>query len=205
MAMHPELKKLFRHLLPWCLLTLILATQTACAPLLAGGVAAGAAVVHDRRDTDTVATDQKIFLAAQRIKGDHPRFREQANISVDPYNRSVLLTGQADNREVLDDFVARVQAIEGVSRIINEVQVTEQDSLWDESADVYLASRAKLALLDVDLEGFDPTRVKIVVTRNVVYLMGLVTEQEGHLATEQVRQVPDITKVVKLFEYIQPE
>ena len=53
----------------------------------------------------------------------------------------------------------------------------------------------------VDLPGFDPTRVKVVTEDAVVYLMGLVSPEEGEASAEQVRFVPGIKRVVKLFEH----
>jgi hypothetical protein len=50
--------------------------------------------------------------------------------------------------------------------------------------------------------GFDPTRVKIITEDSVVYLMGLVSPAEAEAATEVVRYVPGVQRVVKLFEYI---
>ncbi|MDX1606637.1 MAG: DNA-3-methyladenine glycosylase I, partial [Candidatus Competibacterales bacterium] len=50
--------------------------------------------------------------------------------------------------------------------------------------------------------GFDPTRVKVVTERGIVYLMGLVTTAEGNAAAEAVRQVRGVRKVVKVFEYL---
>ena len=35
----------------------------------------------------------------------------------------------------------------------------------------------------------------------VVFLMGLVSPEEGDAAAEQVRYVPGVQRVVKLFEY----
>jgi osmotically-inducible protein OsmY len=38
----------------------------------------------------------------------------------------------------------------------------------------------------------------------VVYLLGLVSSEEGDAAAEQVSFVPGIARVVKLFEYREP-
>ena len=53
------------------------------------------------------------------------------------------------------------------------------------------------------MPGFDPTRVKVLTQKGNVYLMGLVTREEGELVTEQVRNVNGVRRVVKVFEYIE--
>jgi osmotically-inducible protein OsmY len=39
----------------------------------------------------------------------------------------------------------------------------------------------------------------------VVYLMGLVTPEEGDATAEKVRRVPGVKRVVKIFEYVEPQ
>ena len=68
--------------------------------------------------------------------------------------------------------------------------------------DVYLTSRAKLALFDVDIPDFDPTRIKVVTSQGTVYLMGLATRREAQAASDKVRYVSGVKHVVKVFEYI---
>ena len=58
------------------------------------------------------------------------------------------------------------------------------------------------ALIGLKIEGFDPTRVKVLTNQGTVYLMGLVTRQEAAASVEKARFVNGVLKVVKLFEYI---
>jgi HSP20 family molecular chaperone IbpA len=53
-----------------------------------------------------------------------------------------------------------------------------------------LGSRAKLAIQSVELPGFDALRVKVVTENGVLYLMGLVTPEEGDATAEKVRRIP---------------
>jgi osmotically-inducible protein OsmY len=78
-------------------------------------------------------------------------------------------------------------------------------SLKQLTTDAYLTSRAKLAIQSVDLPGFDALRVKIVTENGVVYLMGLVTPEEADATAEKVRRIPGVTRVVKIFEYVEPK
>jgi osmotically-inducible protein OsmY len=180
-------------------------SATGCAPLVVGGAAvAGASAIHDRRPAQTLLDDRQIeFAAAQAIFQDRDLSRG-ARIIVTSYNRSVLITGQAESADLARRAGDRISRLPKVARVIDEVRVGPRIGMKRQSEDAYLASRAKLELAGIELPDFDPTRVKIVVEDGVVYLLGLVTPREADRVAERVRYVPDVRKVVKLFEYWTP-
>lgn len=174
-----------------------------CGAVVVGGAVTGAAVIHDRRTTGTVIEDQEIFLRAITIRGEDPQLKQKSNINVDVYNMQVLLTGQAENAEIVDGYVQRVSAIPRVRHVFNEVTVGAESTWGEATSDAYLTSRVKVALFNVKLPGFDPTRVKVTSSLGSVYLMGLLTPTEADVVTEEVRFVSGVKRVVKLFEYIE--
>jgi osmotically-inducible protein OsmY len=46
------------------------------------------------------------------------------------------------------------------------------------------------------------SRIKVVTENGIVYMLGLVTQQEAARATNLVQGVSGVQKIVKLFEYI---
>lgn len=46
------------------------------------------------------------------------------------------------------------------------------------------------------------SRIKVITENGIVYLLGLVTRQEGNRATSVVQGVGGVQRIVKLFEYI---
>ena len=174
---------------------------TGCATAVVGGVA-GAAVVHDRRTTGVVIDDQEIELRALKLKHDHPDISSRSNISVTSYNLSVLLTGQSESAEIATRYANLISRLPRVKRVHNEVLVAAERTFTESTSDIYLTSRAKLALFKVDIPDFDPTRIKIVTSQGTVYMMGIVTRAEAQAASDQVRFVSGVKHVVKVFEYI---
>ncbi len=172
-----------------------------CVPLIVGGAVAGASAVYDRRPPQVVLEDQQIELIALHEFLQDPTIREHSRISVTSYNRTVLLTGQADSEEVVRNAIDRVSHLAKVQRVIDELTIGPTIDLTRESEDAYITSRAKLAMTQVDLPDFNATRIKVVTENGVVYLLGLVSPEEADAATEQVRYVPGVKRVVKLFEY----
>lgn len=177
-----------------------------CAALVVGGAAAGtAAVIHDRRDYTDILKDQEIEISAARVLGKDSLVSGGSRISVTSYNRKVLLTGQARSPDVAARATELVSGIPKVDLVIDEVAIGPNVSLTQVSQDTWITSQAKLALAKVKSPDFDATRVKVVTEDSVVFLMGLVSGEEGDAAAEQVRFVPGVKRVVKLFEYREPQ
>lgn len=186
------------------LLTALLAALagTGCAPLIVGGAMVGSAVVAtDRRTTGTQLEDQGIELkAATRIK---EQLGERAHATVNSYNRVVLVTGEANSEESKALIERIVAGVENVQRVMNEVAVMPASSLSSRSNDLLISSKVKTKLIearDLFSNAYD-----VVVERGTVFLMGRVTEREASRATDIVRDISGVNKVVRAFEIISEE
>ena len=184
------------------LICLFAMTLTGCAAVVVGGAAVTAKVAHDRRSAGTFVEDQEIFLKALEIRNGDEQLRQNSDIDIDVFNLQVLLTGEAANKDIVEAFRQRVAAIPRVRAVFNEVAIGAQSTWGEATADAYLTTKVKLALFDVQIEGFDPTRVKVTSSQGSVYLMGLLTPTEADAVTEKTRFVSGVKRVVKLFEYI---
>jgi osmotically-inducible protein OsmY len=179
--------------------TVLAAALPACVPLVVGGAAAGAGLVAtDRRTSGAQLDDQGIELRGAS------RIREIANdrmyVSITSYNRQVLLTGtvgsDADRRRA-EEVVRRV---DNVRSVVNELQVGEPSSFQQRSNDTFITGKIKASLLDA--KDIFANSFKVVTERNVVYLMGLATRRETDRATDIVRGVSGVEKVVRVVEVV---
>ncbi len=174
-----------------------------CAPVVVGGVAMGAAIVHDRRTSGTVVEDQNIEIKAYEALRSDADVHEQSHINVTSYNLAVLLTGETPTPALKERAGALVKDVERVKHVYNELVIAAPSSFMNRSSDTVITGKVKTSLFSVeDLPGFDPTRVKVVTENGTVFLMGLVTQAEADAVTETVRSVGGVQRVVKLFEYI---
>lgn len=173
-----------------------------CAPLIVGGAVVGAATIHDRRPAAVVFDDQQIELEAMSALLSNTEIRSRSQISVTSYNRTLLMTGNADTTEIAEQATALTSRIPKVQRVVDEVRVGTRLDLARQAEDTYLTARVKADLVGIKLPGFDPTRVKVVTNDGVVYLMGLLSPEEADAAAERASYVPGVQRVVKLFEYI---
>jgi osmotically-inducible protein OsmY len=186
-------------------LLLVTLTLQGCTPaVVGGGAAVGASAVHDRRTVGTSVEDQNIEIKALHMKLQDNELKDHMNVSVTSYNMVVLLTGQATSPEISERYANMVGSIDRVRRVVNEIKIEPSASFMEGSGDSYLTAKVKVKLFDIKVPGFDPTRVKVVTEKGVVYLMGLVSHQEADLVVEKVRNINGVNKVVKVFEYLTP-
>ncbi|MDZ7750794.1 MAG: BON domain-containing protein [Gammaproteobacteria bacterium] len=174
-----------------------------CAPaIVAGGAATGAMIAHDRRTTGTVVEDRAIILKVAGRISDDEELDNQSHINVNSYNGVVVLTGETPSAALRARAEKHARQVEKVRKVYNELVVAAPSSLLTRTSDTLLLGKIKGTMLAT--EGVDPTRTKVIVEQGRVYLMGLVTDAEAHAATEVVRRVDGVQKVIRLFEYIDP-
>jgi len=179
-----------------CALLLLLAVQ-GCPVLLVGTAAVTA---FDRRTSGAIYQDENMALTInERISG---RFGSLTHVNVTPYNRVILLTGEAPDEATRAAAEAEVREIANVRGVVNEIQIAPPSSLAARANDSLITSRVKARFLDVNK--FNAVHVKVVTEAGVVYLLGLVTEQEASDAAEIARTTGGVIKVVKMFSFCKP-
>ena len=172
-----------------------------CVPLVIGGAAFGGLMVADRRTTGTQVEDEGIELRAiNRITAE---YGERVHINVTSYNRQVLITGEVPTAEVGKAIHALVADVGNVTSVINDVAVMPPSSLAQRSSDTFITGKVRARL--VDAKDISATAFKVVTERNVVYLMGLVTEREATRATSIASGVDGVRKVVRTFQVLTEE
>ncbi|HXH03900.1 MAG TPA: BON domain-containing protein [Candidatus Competibacteraceae bacterium] len=193
-----------RHPLQAALLVLMLGASLAgCAPVLVGGAATGASMVHDRRSAGTLIDDQGIEFKAVGEFNKQPVLRDRSHINVTSYNGVVLLTGEVPSREAGLLAERLVKGLPQVRQVHNELIIAQVSPLSSRANDALITTQVKASLFGIrNLPDFDPTRVKVVTERGIVYLMGLLKPQEADATVETVRRINGVQQVVKLFEYI---
>ncbi len=183
------------------ILAVLVFQMAGCTTAVVGGAATGVAMVHDRRTAPTMLEDQAIEIKSLKLLLDHPEISKHSNISITSYNLKVLLTGEADTQEISDHFAELVSNIQRVELVHNEVIIGPSGTFLEQTNDVYLTSKIKLALLSVDGEASDPTRVKVVSSQGTAFLMGIIRPEEAQKVVEKVRFITGVKRVVKVFEY----
>jgi osmotically-inducible protein OsmY len=186
----------------WVLVTLTAATMAStlggCVPLVVGGAVMTGMVATDRRTSGAQLDDEGIEVRI--VNRLHEAFGDRVHVNATSYNRQVLLTGEvgsAYDKQRVEQIVSRV---DNVRTVVNELALIGGSSFTQRSGDSVITGRVKAALLDApDISG---NAFKVVTERGAVYLMGRVTKREAERATEVVRGVGGVQKVVRVFEII---
>ena len=185
-------------LVPGAVLALSLAQG--CVEMTLVGAGMAVATVEDRRATGAQLEDRGIELrAANRIDDKHG---ERVHVNVSAFNRYVLLTGEVPDDATRADVETLARGVPNVLGVTNDLQVAGKSSATSRSNDTLITSKVKTRF--VDANKFNAFHVKVVTEAAVVYLLGLVTEQEAAEAVEIARTTAGVRKVVKVFEYCKP-
>lgn len=173
-----------------------------CVPLVIGGAAVGGTVMAiDRRTAGIQVEDESIEMrVASAIR---ERAGNDGHINVTSYNRQVLLTGEAPNEAFKQKAEEAAKAAQNVRSVVNDVGVMFNSSLSQRSTDTLITGKVRASIIDA--KDLSSSAIKVVTERNVVYLMGRVTERESKRAAEIARGVANVQKVVRVFEVISEE
>lgn len=191
---------MLRKLLPISLASLLL-LQGCVGVLLAGGATTGVVVAKDRRTVSAQVDDKKIELNARHDLSERTDISRTSHISINSNNGIVLLVGQTPHQKYSDEVRAMVERQEGVRKIYNEIKVAEPIGYDIRSNDSWITSKVRTMLIAE--KHFDSSHITVVTEDSQVFLMGLVTHDEGELAVEIARNVSGVEKVVRVFEYVQ--
>ena len=162
-------------------------------------VGAGATVVmlEDRRSTGVYVEDENIEWKALGLNN---QAAPDAHINSTSYNGKVLLTGEVSTEALKKAVAENIGKITSVKAVVNELRVAPNTSLSSRGSDSFLTTKVKSAFLNNGK--FPPTAMKVLSEDGTVYLMGMVTTQEGDAASEIASKVSGVKSVVKVFETI---
>jgi osmotically-inducible protein OsmY len=167
-----------------------------CPAAIIGGGAVAYGTIEDRRTSGTMIDDDSIETRISR--GVRERYGENTHVNVISFNRSVLLTGEVPEDAKKAEIEKLAQGSGNVRNITNELQVGTPSSLGARANDSYITTKVKGRILDSNK--VNPIHVKVVTEAGVVYLMGIVTEQEAADAVEVARNTGGVVKVVRIFD-----
>jgi osmotically-inducible protein OsmY len=181
----------------------VLASLSACAPLVVGSAVLSGLVAIDRRTAGIQLEDESIEI--RTAQGLRQNLSNASHVNVTSYNRMVLLTGEVSTaaERALAEKLAKSQ--ENVSSVVNDLVVEPASSLTQRSKDIITTGQIKALL--VDAKDLQSNAFKVITERGVVYMMGRVTPREAQRASEIARSssVSGVVKLVRVFETITEE
>ena len=172
-----------------------------CLGVVATGTAAGAVTAQERRSPGTLIDDELIELKVRVAILQDGDLSNRTHVNATSFNGLVLLTGEAPGEALRTRITEIARGIPSVRGVHNEIAVEAPSTLIARMTDTVVTGKVKAALLQN--KGVTATRVKVITERGVVYLMGLLRQDEADRATEITRRVAGVQRVVKVMEYIE--
>lgn len=175
--------------------------QGCVAAAIGGAAVAGATkVATDPRSMGTQLDDETLESKVNSAIKKDQQIKSEARISVTSYSGRILLTGQVPNENLREVASSLAKGVQNVNDVYNEVRVGPKVDFAQISKDSWITSQIKSKmLLDSKVKTSD---VKVVTENNEVFLMGNVTQDQGNAAAEIARNVAGVTKVIKVFNYL---
>ena len=171
--------------------------------LALGGCSSFLSATRDKPIDDDRGTRTDSLIetkAAVNIAKADPALDKDSHIVVVSYNGIVLIAGQTPRADLKSKAEQAARTVQKVKNVHNELQVTSPSSLLARNNDAWITTKLKTQMLS------DPnvpsSRIKVVTENGIVYMMGLVNQQEAAQAVRVAQGVDGVQKIVKLFEYI---
>ena len=173
---------------------------TGCASIIGETTQEPITTTPGLRSAGTVIEDEIIENKILVNLGKGSGLVKDSHINVVSFNENVLLVGQVPTEQAKKEAAAIAQSTRKVNSVHNELLVAGPTSLLIRSNDTYLTSRAKINLLAS--QNANGIRVKVITENGTVFLMGLVTKNEGQAAVDEIVTISGVRRIVKVFEYI---
>jgi osmotically-inducible protein OsmY len=168
-----------------------------CFTLAATGIGATALAIDDRRPIGIQVEDENVEWKARKLQLEN--FKD-THVNITSFNLQMLLTGETPSEQIKKEIGESMAKIPSVRTVTNELTVAGNSSLTARSGDTLTTASVKTRF--IGNKSFATNHVKVITEAGTVFLMGLVTREEGDAAAEVARTTSGVGKVVKIFEYI---
>ncbi|MBM4222400.1 MAG: BON domain-containing protein [Gammaproteobacteria bacterium] len=156
----------------------------------------------DRRTSGDMLMDTALELQIQE-RLHALQLPEQHRVYVKTFNRHVLLLGQVENRDLIQDISNLVEQTEGIHHVYNELTNGRSLTYWQQTKDSWITTKISSSMMVSPHIGL--WKIHVLTENSVVYLFGIVTAEEEALAIEIARKTYGVRKVVTLFDRVETE
>lgn len=154
-----------------------------------------------RRSLGTTIDDSQLeTIARVNLKKASPALKDSP-ITVNSYNRVILLTGQVRSNELRELATQTVAKLSQVRQIHNELQVQAPISFFATINDGWLTTKIKTKLLTA--KGIPANRLKVLTENGTVFFMGMVPRATAEKVADIARRTSGVQKVVLAIEYVE--
>lgn len=185
---------------PFVLLFTALLLQGCVGAVVVGSAAVATKTATDPRTVGTQVDDGTLEARVANALAKDAQIKKETRIVATAYQGKVLLTGQAPTTELASRAKQIVLGVDGATEVYNEIRQGQPVSLGRASIDTWITTKIRSQLLASD--AVKSSNVKVTTENGEVFLLGLVTNEEGKAAAQTASQVSGVKHVTTAFTYI---
>lgn len=174
--------------------------QGCVAGVVVGSAAVATKTATDPRTVGTQVDDGTLEARVENAIGKDQQLKKEARVVATAYQGKVLLTGQAPTTELASRAKQIALGVDGAAEVYNEIRQGTPVSLGTASSDTWITTKVRSQLLTSDT--VKSSNVKVTTENGEVFLLGLVTQQEGQSAAQIASQVSGVKHVTTAFTYV---
>ncbi|WP_411755638.1 division/outer membrane stress-associated lipid-binding lipoprotein [Serratia sp. (in: enterobacteria)] len=174
--------------------------QGCVAGVVVGSAAVATKTATDPRTVGTQVDDGTLEARVENAIGKDQQLKKEARVVATAYQGKVLLTGQAPTTELASRAKQIALGVDGAAEVYNEIRQGTPVSLGTASSDTWITTKVRSQILTSDT--VKSSNVKVTTENGEVFLLGLVTQQEGQSAAQIASQVSGVKHVTTAFTYV---
>ena len=184
----------------FAVLSSALLLQGCIAGVVVGSAAVATKTATDPRSVGTQVDDGTLEARVESALSKDQQLKKDARVVATAYQGKVLLTGQSPNADLTARAKQIAMGVEGTTEVYNEIRQGTPVSLSTASSDTWITTKVRSQLLTSDT--VKSSNVKFTTENGEVFLLGLVTQQEGQSAAQIASQVSGVKHVTTAFTYV---
>ncbi|AGE20088.1 MULTISPECIES: division/outer membrane stress-associated lipid-binding lipoprotein [Bacteria] len=184
----------------FAVLSSALLLQGCIAGVVVGSAAVATKTATDPRSVGTQVDDGTLEARVESALSKDQQLKKDARVVATAYQGKVLLTGQSPNADLTARAKQIAMGVEGTTEVYNEIRQGTPVSLSTASSDTWITTKVRSQLLTSDT--VKSSNVKVTTENGEVFLLGLVTQQEGQSAAQIASQVSGVKHVTTAFTYV---
>ncbi|BEM64848.1 osmotically-inducible protein OsmY [Serratia marcescens] len=184
----------------FAVLSSALLLQGCIAGVVVGSAAVATKTATDPRSVGTQVDDGTLEARVESALSKDQQLKKDARVVATAYQGKVLLTGQSPNADLTARAKQIAMGVEGTTEVYNEIRQGKPVSLSTASSDTWITTKVRSQLLTSDT--VKSSNVKVTTENGEVFLLGLVTQQEGQSAAQIASQVSGVKHVTTAFTYV---
>lgn len=174
--------------------------QGCVAAAVVGVAGMTAKTITDPRTVGSQIDDSTLKARVCNAISKEKKLKGEFHIVVTVYQGKVLLTGQVPTPDVADYAKQIAMNVDGTTEVHNEIRTSKPIGMSTASTDMWITIKVRSRLLSGD--SVKSSNVKVITENGEVFLLGLVTQEEGKSVAGIAARVSGVKKVLSAFTYV---